>query len=149
MQLLAIQAADEARHIEVFTRRALLLRSELGLSTAGGQASLKTLLDEPDFALAFFLLSVLGEGTFPVAALVPARARARPRHAARWRSSPRRTRRATWRSASRTCAAICDMDAAAASRDSRPRSNAGTTRSGHTAGLNEEVFDALVVLAAG
>src|ERR1051325_1824353 len=64
MQLLAIQAADEARHIEVFTRRALLRRNELGLSSAGGQASLKTLLDEADFALASFLLSVLGEGTF-------------------------------------------------------------------------------------
>jgi len=64
MQLLAIQAADEARHIEVFTRRALLKRPQLGLSTAGGQASLKTLLDEPDFALAMFLLSVLGEGSF-------------------------------------------------------------------------------------
>lgn len=64
MQLLAIQVADEARHIEVFTRRALLFRPEPGLSSAGGQASLKTLLDEPDFALASFLLSVLGEGTF-------------------------------------------------------------------------------------
>jgi hypothetical protein len=64
MQLLAIQVADEARHIEVFTRRALLHRSELGLSTVSGQASLKTLLDEPDFTLASFLLSVLGEGTF-------------------------------------------------------------------------------------
>jgi len=64
LQLLAIQAADEARHIECFTRRALLLRQNLGLSTAGGQESLKTLLEEPDFALAFFLLSVLGEGSF-------------------------------------------------------------------------------------
>lgn len=64
LQLLAIQVADEARHIEVFTRRATLFRKDLGLSTAGGQASLKTLLDEPDFALAMFLLSVLGEGTF-------------------------------------------------------------------------------------
>ena len=48
MQVLAIQAADEARHIEVFTRRARLKRAELGLSTIGGQASLKTLVDEPD-----------------------------------------------------------------------------------------------------
>src|SRR4029453_4363476 len=64
MQLLAIQAADEARHIEGFTRRALLKRATLGLSTIGGQASLKTLLDEPDFALASFLLSVMGEGSF-------------------------------------------------------------------------------------
>ncbi len=64
MQLLAIQAADEARHIEVFTRRALLKGRQPGLSTAGGQASLQTLVDEPDFATASFLLSVLGEGTF-------------------------------------------------------------------------------------
>lgn len=64
LQLLAIQVADEARHIEVFTRRATLFRDELGLSTVGGQMSLKTLIDEPDFALAMFLLSVLGEGTF-------------------------------------------------------------------------------------
>ncbi|HPG26174.1 MAG TPA: ferritin-like domain-containing protein, partial [Myxococcota bacterium] len=64
MQLLAIQAADEARHVEVFTRRALLRRKELGRSSAGGQASLQTLVEEPDFELASFLLSVLGEGTF-------------------------------------------------------------------------------------
>ena len=64
MQLLAIQAADEARHVEVFTRRALLKRDKLGISTVGGQASLKTLVDEPDFAIASFLLSVMGEGTF-------------------------------------------------------------------------------------
>ena len=64
MQALALQVADEARHIEVFTRRALLKRAALGLSTAGGQTSLKTLVEEPDFAVASFLLSVLGEGTF-------------------------------------------------------------------------------------
>ncbi len=66
MQLLAMQAAEEARHIEVFTRRALMKRERLGLSTTGGQASLKTLVDEPDFALASFLLSVMGEGSFLV-----------------------------------------------------------------------------------
>jgi hypothetical protein len=66
MQVLAIQTADEARHIEVFTRRALLRRPALGLSTSGGQASLKTLLDEPDYALAFFLLSIMGETSFLV-----------------------------------------------------------------------------------
>src|SRR5947209_18124529 len=62
--LLAVQVADEARHVEVFTRRAELRGGPLGLSTAGGQASLLTLVTEPDFALAHFLLSVLGEGTF-------------------------------------------------------------------------------------
>jgi hypothetical protein len=61
---LATQVADEARHVEVFTRRARLHRDEMGSSTVGGRASLQTLLDEPDFSLASFLLTVLGEGTF-------------------------------------------------------------------------------------
>jgi hypothetical protein len=52
MQLLASQAADEARHVEVFTRRALLSGGEPGTSSAGGRASLQTLLDEPDFTTA-------------------------------------------------------------------------------------------------
>jgi hypothetical protein len=64
VQLLAVQAADEARHVEVFTRRAELSGGPLGTSGAGGRASLQTLLDEGDFSLAAFLLSVLGEGTF-------------------------------------------------------------------------------------
>jgi len=63
MQLLATQAADEARHVEVFTRRGLLSGRPLGTSSAGGRASLATLLNEPDFSTASFLLSVLGEGT--------------------------------------------------------------------------------------
>ncbi|TCK84314.1 ferritin-like domain-containing protein [Paraburkholderia sp. BL9I2N2] len=61
---LAIQIADEARHVEVFTRRIRHKGHEPLLSTAGGQTSLKSLLDEPDFSVASFLLSVLGEGTF-------------------------------------------------------------------------------------
>src|SRR5258705_7958082 len=64
MQLMAAQIADEARHVEIFTRRALLHGDTLGRSSAGGRASLQTMLDEPDFTLASFLLSVLGEGTF-------------------------------------------------------------------------------------
>jgi len=64
LQLLAVQAADEARHVEVFTRRALLRGGTMGTSSAGGRASLATLLQEPDFSLASFLLSVLGEGSF-------------------------------------------------------------------------------------
>jgi hypothetical protein len=64
VQLLAIQVADEARHVAVFTRRALLRHRALGTSSAGGRASLYTLVEESDFALSSFLLSVLGEGTF-------------------------------------------------------------------------------------
>ena len=75
LQLLAVQAADEARHIEVFTRRALLTGGEMGVSGAGGRASLDTLLDEPDFTLAGFLLSVLGEGSFLDLLALPAPSR--------------------------------------------------------------------------
>jgi hypothetical protein len=64
LQVLAIQAADEARHIEVFARRLALTAAGPGRSTVLGQRSLQTLLDEPDFALASFLLAVMGEGTF-------------------------------------------------------------------------------------
>lgn len=63
-QVLAVQVADEARHVEVFTRRATLRCAEVGVSGAGGRASLQTLLDESDFSLATFLLCVLGEGSF-------------------------------------------------------------------------------------
>jgi hypothetical protein len=147
LQLLAIQAADEARHIEVFTRRALLLRKDLGLSTAGGQESLKTLLEEPDFALAFFLLSILGEGSFlsllwflhenapdPVTRQVARlAAQDEARHVAFGLAHLRRH---------------LDADPLL-----RPRLAAAVERRHDaledTAGLNEEVFDALVVLAAG
>ena len=147
MQLLAIQAADEARHIEVFTRRALLRRPKLGLSTAGGQASLKTLIDETDFALSAMLLSVLGEGSFlsllqflhqhapdpvtgEIARLV---AQDEARHVAfgvahltqHVREDP----------------ALLERLAAAIERRHKTLA--------HTAGLNEEVFDSLVLLAAG
>ncbi|MGH9124187.1 MAG: ferritin-like domain-containing protein [Acidimicrobiales bacterium] len=64
VQFLATQIADEARHVEVFTRRATSRDQPLGVSGAGGRASLQTLLQEPDWATASFLLSVLGEGTF-------------------------------------------------------------------------------------
>jgi hypothetical protein len=147
MQVLAIQAADEARHIEVFTRRALLRRKELGLSTAGGQASLQTLVDEPDFAIASFLLSVLGEGTFlnllwfverfapdPVTSTVcRLAAQDEARHVAFGMSHLRE-----------------HIETEPSIRESlmnavRRRHEALR----HTAGLNAEVFDALVLLAAG
>jgi len=63
-QVLAVTIADEARHIDVFTRRATLGGRPLARSTVGGRASLQTLLDEPDCAVSAFLLWVMGEGTF-------------------------------------------------------------------------------------
>ena len=147
MQVLAIQAADEARHIEVFTRRALLKRKELGLSTAGGQASLQTLVDEPDFAIASFLLSVLGEGSFLTCSGFSNASR-RTRSPPRCAGSPRRTRPATSPSGCRTSASTCE--AAPSLRETLMNAVRRRHESlRHTAGLNAEVFDALVLLAAG
>ena len=147
MQLLAIQAADEARHIEVFTRRARLRRSELGLSTAGGQASLATLFDEPDFATASFLLSVLGEGSF-LSLLWFIRDHA-----------PDECTREVARLAAQDEARHVAFGLAHLSRhldedpSLRDRLAAAIERRhsalAHTAGLNAEVFDALLLLAAG
>jgi TusA-related sulfurtransferase len=64
VMFLATQIRDEARHIEVFIRRALSGGVGLQFSSASTQRSLKTLLDREDFLEASFLLSVLGEGTF-------------------------------------------------------------------------------------
>jgi hypothetical protein len=147
MQLLAIQAADEARHIDVFTRRARLRRTELGLSSAGGQASLATLFDEPDFAIASFLLSVLGEGSFlsllwflrdhapDVCTREVARLAAQDeaRHVAFGLAHLGRHVKEDPSVRGRLAAAIERRHGALAS----------------TSGLNAEVFDALVLLAAG
>jgi len=147
LQLLAVQAADEARHIEVFTRRATLKRPELGLSTQGGQASLKTLLDEPDYALAFFLLSVLGEGSFlsllrflhehapdPVTARIAELSGVdEARHVALAMAHLKRHLAHDPHLRPRLAAAV--------------ESRFDSLR--EMSGLNEEVFDALVLLAAG
>jgi hypothetical protein len=147
MQCLAIQIADEARHVEVFTRRIQLKGREPALSTVGGQQSLKTLLDEPDFSIASLLLSVLGEGTFvnllnflhahapdPVTRQIARlTARDEARHVAfgmahlHYRLDDEPDLRI------RLALAV----------ESRFDSLAGTS------GLNEEVFDALILLAAG
>ena len=147
MQLLAVQAADEARHIEVFTRRGLLRRDRLGLSTIGGQASLKTLVDEPDFAVASFLLSVMGEGTFLVLL----------RFLERYAPDP--VTRAVTRMAA-TDEARHVAFGVAHLRESAKHDPALLERLAqsvhrrhdalrHTAGLNQEVYDALVLVAAG
>ena len=60
---LAGHVHDEARHIEVFTKRALI-GGQSGYALASTELSLHTLLEEPDFSGAALLLNVLGEGTF-------------------------------------------------------------------------------------
>lgn len=147
LQVLAVQVADEARHVEVFTRRASLRRPTLGLSTAGGQASLKTLFEEPQFAVASFLLSVLGEGTFLnllsfLHELAPD-------------PVTRQVARLAAQDEARHVAFGMAHLQFHLSRDPglRDRLAAAITRRhdalAQTAGLNEEVFDALVLLAAG
>jgi hypothetical protein len=61
---LALQLADEARHIEVFLKRAGMCGRGLGISSVATSRSLLSLLQTDDFTEAVFLLSVLGEGTF-------------------------------------------------------------------------------------
>jgi len=61
---LASQLADEARHIDVFLKRARLCGVGLGTSSVTTSRSLLSLLQTEDFTEAAFLLSVLGEGTF-------------------------------------------------------------------------------------
>ncbi len=61
---LASQLADEARHINVFLKRARLCGVGLGTSSVTTSRSLLSLLQVEDFTEAAFLLSVLGEGTF-------------------------------------------------------------------------------------
>lgn len=147
MQLLAAQVADEARHVEIFTRRALLHRDAMGMSGAGGRESLQTLLEERDFTMASFLLSVLGEGTFldllrflhkhapdPVTADVTRLAgRDEARHVAFGVAHTAHVARAD-------PAFLIDLRAAV------DRRHAVLT---DTAGLNQMVFDSLVLLAAG
>ena len=147
VQLLAVQVADEARHVEVFTRRALRARSELGLSTVSAQRSLKSLFDEPDFALAMFLLSVLGEGSF-LALLAFLRDFAPD-------VLTREIARLTGQDEARHVAFGLAHLERHASRDPGLRERLAAAierRHGElqsTAGLNEEVFDSLVLLAAG
>jgi TusA-related sulfurtransferase len=147
MQLLASQSADEARHVEVFTRRALLSGGEPGTSSAGGRASLQTLLDEPDFTTASFLLSVLGEGTFLdllrfIAEHAPDRVTADvTRLAARDEA-----RHVAFGVAHTAHLAGTDRHYLGTLRQAVERRHAALR---DTAGLNAGVFDALVLLAAG
>ena len=145
--LLAAQIADEARHAYVFARRASLDTQPAALSSAGGRASLQTLLDEPDFATASFLLSVLGEGTF--LSLLGFLERHAPDECTR--SMAHLVRADEARHVAFGVAHLerhCALDPTL-----RPRLAAAIEQRHDalqsTAGLNQDVFDSLVLLAAG
>ena len=146
-QVLAVTVADEARHIDVFTRRATMGGRPLALSTVAGRLSLQTLLDEPDFATASFLLSVMGEGTF--LALLGFLERHAPdpltrRIAQLTRNDEARHVAFAMAHLERHVGIETDL------RDRLARAVEARYRAlQHTAGLNEDVFDALVLLAAG
>jgi hypothetical protein len=146
-QVLAVTVADEARHIEVFTRRANLRSPLHALSTVGGRRSLATLLAEPDFAIASFLLSVLGEGTFVSLLTFLERCAPDP--------LTRRLAHLTRQDEARHVAfALAHLERHVALEPSLRARLASAVERRHdalatTSGLNEEVFDALVLLAAG
>ena len=147
MQLLAAQAADEARHVEVFTRRGLLSGGPLGTSSAGGRASLQTLLAEPDFTTASFLLSVLGEGTFLDLLRFLHRHAPDPVTADVSRLAVRDEARHVAFGVAHTAHLVAtDKSYLGVLRQSVERRHAALL---DTAGLNTEVFDSLVLLAAG
>jgi hypothetical protein len=146
-QLLAVQAADEARHVEVFARRGLLHGTELGTSSVGGRASLNSLLAETDFTLASFLLSVLGEGSF--LALLAFLDRYAPdpvtRQVARLARADE-ARHVAFGVAHLEHQATVDPALRGRLRTAIERRHDALA---DTSGLNADVFDALIVLAAG
>jgi hypothetical protein len=147
LQLLAVQVADEARHVEVFSRRAGLRGNELGASTVGGRASLATLLDEPDFTIVALLLSVLGEGTFLnlLSFLGDHGPDEVTRTVARLALQDE-ARHVAFGQAHLEHRLTSEPDLRARLRRAVERRHDSLR---DTAGLNERVFDALVVLAAG
>ncbi len=147
IQLLAVQVADEARHMEIFNRRALLRGTELGTSSAGGRASLFALVQESDFSLASFLLSVLGEGSF--VNLLSFIERYAPDPITRkvaWLAMQDERRHVLFGVAHLAQQATVEPRLRDRLRGAVERRYDALR---DTAGLNADVFDALVVLAAG
>ena len=147
MQLLAAQAADEARHVEVFSRRGMLTGGPLGTSAVSGRASLQTLLAEPDFTTAGFLLSVLGEGTFVDLLRFLQRHAPDPVTADVTRLALRDEARHVAFGVAHTAHSVrADRNYLGLLRQAVERRHAALL---NTSGLNNDVFDALVLLAAG
>lgn len=133
--------------MEVVTRRALLHGNELGTPSVGGRASLNSLLAETDFTMASFLLSVLGEGSFlSLLAFLD-------EHAAD--PITRQVTRLAWVDEARHVAfGMAHLERQAhldPALRGRLRTAIGRRHDAlaDTTGLNADVFDSLVVLAAG
>ncbi|PRX91726.1 hypothetical protein [Allonocardiopsis opalescens] len=147
VQLLSVQVADEARHMEVFNRRALLHRDRLGTSSAGGRASLLTLVEETDFSMASFLLSVLGEGSFvDLLAFLHTYAPDPVTRRIAWLAMQDERRHVAFGVAHLQRQAEQDPALLGRLRGAIERRHDALA---DTAGLNDDVFASLVVLAAG
>lgn len=146
-QALAVQVADEARHAHVFARRGGFAEADPVLSGAGGRASLATLLSEQHMATAFCLLGLLGEGAF--VSLLGFVERFAPDDCTRAIAHLVRSDEARHVSFGMSLLETqCEADSSLLSRLATAI-EARHDELANTAGLNQEVFDALVVLAAG
>jgi hypothetical protein len=119
----------------------------LGTSGAGGRTSLQTLLDEPDFTLASFLLTVLGEGSF--LELLSFLERHAPDQVTRRVAQLSRrdeARHVAFGQAHLEHRVAVDPTVQIALRAAIEQRHDALR---DTTGLNDDVFDALVLLAAG
>ena len=117
------------------------------MSGAGGRASLQSLLDEPDFTLALFLLSVLGEGSFlNLLAFLERHAPDPVTGTIAHLVLQDEARHVAYGLAHLELAVRADPALRASLRVAVERRHDALR---DTAGLNQAVYDALVVLAAG
>ena len=144
---LCVQMFDEARHVEVCRKRALVSGHGLGRASVAAEQALKELLSAetyPEASLATnLLLGSLSLAMYRALAALASHARRPPaRHALRCR-----TWRARWRTAWATCATISST-----SRRAQPMLNEYLDRTEHTVvGIagSAEWLEPLIVLAAG
>ncbi len=144
---LATQLADEARHIDVFLKRARAGGGGVGISSVTTARSLASLLEPEDFTEASFLLSVLGEGTFlDLLRFVEAHAPDEPTAEIARRARADESRHVHFGVAHVRHALRCDPSLYRRLEDA-VRRRAATLHG--LAGVPAPIQDALVVLAAG
>jgi hypothetical protein len=115
MQLLAIQAADEARHIEVFTRRALLKRRQLGFRQQEARHRCRRWWTSRTLPRRRSCFPCSGRGrSYRCSGLSRG---LRPMRSPRlYAAEPPRTKPATWRLGCRIFASICSLSPRCARR---------------------------------
>ena len=148
MQFLATQVADEARHVEVFTRRAPLCRPGRWASRARRTSLAADAARRAGLAHRLVPAVCPRRRDVPLPAVLPRPLRTRSGHRRRSPASPFRTRPATSRSPSGHLGEHASSDPQTA-RPAAGRRRAPPRRPGPTAGLAPPVHDALVIVASG